>query len=377
MYPPAVYPDHNIEPENQASESAAASSRAKYAQLGSMIAVVAFGIIGLTSFTFLSADDSGANKEAESAALSESAYIEADTDAAGGKFVRLGVLNIASPSPTPQQPTPTPGGSATPIATPDQNSGDWFGYIKPGPSNTGPTTDSLESIGGVTITDTWLNSQNGGSRVVEGKSFTGQVTIEANDVTLRNFVITSGSAYGIRATNGNTGIVIEDGEIKGMSSAGLYGGGFVAKRLNIHDSGVDAVKSTSDMALESSWFHHLGTTPGAHADGVQMVAGNNNVFRGNYCDMPFPAPAGYLANTCFIIQTNNAPIDNIAIEYNWLNGGNITIQIRDKGAGYGAPTNVGIKNNRFGRDYQFDLFKLDGTVALEGNVWDDTSEAVE
>ena len=194
----------------------------------------------------------------------------------------------------------------------------------PGPGNTGPTNPSnLQSVGGMTIT------QDG--TVVENVRIFGSVNIQANNVTIRNFVLDSGNQpYGIRSTNGNTGLVIEDGEMINVSSAHIYGSGFSAYRLNLHESGRDAIKPIQDAIVEACWVHHIGTAPGAHADCVQVRRGGNLIFRGNYFDLPIDIGAPYKQNAALIIQTGEGPIDNVLIENNWLNGGNYTIFVENQ-----------------------------------------------
>jgi hypothetical protein len=236
---------------------------------------------------------------------------------------------------------------------------------KPGPANTGPSDPSIL----VPHNGTYTITQSG---VYENLHVTGAIKIQADNVTLRNFKIDgNGALYGLYVNFGKTGIVIEDGEITDAKSAAVIGGGFTARRLNIHDIGGDAFKTTGDVTVEHSWFHHLGTTPGQHADGNQTRQGSHFVFRYNNCDMPITVPDPYKSNACFQIETAEGAIDDVLIEHNWLNGGNYTIQIRD--SGNGAPTNVRILNNRFGRDYRYGLIKVNGGPhTISGNVWDDT-----
>ena len=302
--------------------------------------IVFFAAIGTTLIFTSRAATPFASVELEQGTLAAGATVGADTNASGGQFVQFG------------------GGVVSETA-------------KPGPTNTGPTNSSaLTPSGSITIT------QDGA--VVENVDISGIVRIQANNVTIRNFRINGGGAsYGIQATYGYSGSIIEDGEIYNINSAGIYGGGFTARRLNIHESGGDAVKPTSNVVFETSWLHHLGTNDGAHADGFQSVGGNNYIFRYNNCDMPVTDPPPYKSNACFIIQTNNSPIDDVLIENNWLNGGNFTVYVTDKGNGHGAPTNARILNNRFGRDYRFGLFRTDGNPVISGNVWDDTGEIVQ
>ena len=238
---------------------------------------------------------------------------------------------------------------------------------KPGPSNTGITQP-------LTPSDSILVKVDGD--IIENLDIDGCIKIQANNVTVRNVRIDCSSFYGINIASGNTGTLIEDVEIFGMTSSGVLGSNFVLRRANIHDSGADATKPGSNVVIENSWFHRLGTIPTSHSDGVQMVSGSNVTMRENNFDMPYDLP-GYTNSQCMIIQTNNGPIDDILIEGNWLNGGGYCVQINDKGNGHGGPTNVRIVNNKFGRDCQFGILRFNNSTAtLSGNIWQDSGEPI-
>lgn len=246
------------------------------------------------------------------------------------------------------------------------------GGVKPGPFNTGPNDPSaLTSSGTIIVTQA--------GAVIENVHVHGTIEIKAPNVTVRNFIIDGGYAqhYGLRATWGHSGLVIEDGEIKNVTSSGIYGGDFSAARLNIHESGGDAIKATSNVLFESSWIHHLGTNDGAHADGDQTRWGSNFIFRGNNMDMPVNVGPPYKSNATFIVQTGAGPVDDFLIEGNWLNGGNFTVYFTDKGVGYGDPTNCRLVNNFFGRDYSFGVLHTTGYVYISGNRWEDNGELMD
>ncbi|MCP3919068.1 MAG: hypothetical protein GY711_26290 [bacterium] len=257
------------------------------------------------------------------------------------------------------------------LSAQDPNNGGGYGP-RPDATNTGPTNPSaLTSVGSMTVTTD--------GALIENVRVGGTLRIKANNVTVRNFIVDGGggSSYGIRATDGYQGIVIEDGEVKNVVSSCIYGGGFTARRLNVHESGGDGFKTTGNVLVEHCWIHHLGTNPGAHADGNQTRYGSNFVFRANNFDMPITVPGPYKSNAALIIQTGEGPIDNVLIEGNWVNGGNFTVYLKDKGVGYGDPTNCTLLNNRFGLDYRFGVLSTTGPVHIEGNVWDGTGELMD
>ena len=221
------------------------------------------------------------------------------------------------------------------------------GFAVPNETNTGPVTDVAEFTpytGRTTIVED--------GTVLENFTFEGILRINANNVTIRNCVMSGVGTYAIHIYDGTTGTVIEDCILENMQSAAILGSNFIASRLEIRNSGSDAIKAFHNFTIEDSWFHHLGFLEGAHADGVQMVQGSNGVIRGNHFDMAYDEE-GYRNSQCIILGTNDGVIDNILIEGNWLNGGNYCLVVKDKGNGWGDPTNITIINNQFGPDYQF------------------------
>jgi hypothetical protein len=244
--------------------------------------------------------------------------------------------------------------------TPPPPSGD---PDRPWAHNTGPSNrGALVPRGGMTITT------NGA--VYENIDVTGDIWIDADNVTIRNFrVNASGKIYGINVLDGHKGVLLEDGEIYNMSSAAILGTGFTARRLHIHDSSGDAIKaqgsSTGPTLVEYCFIEKLGSGAEAHADGDQTRGGSNITFRYNNIYLPSPGKPGYpgapyKTNAAFMLQLG---ISNFVIENNWLNGGNYTIYCQSSG--------IYVRNNIFGSSYQYG--PVDGTCAeWSGNVWEDT-----
>jgi len=242
--------------------------------------------------------------------------------------------------------------------------------LKPGPNNTGFQLNPKV----VVQSDSIKVTEDGA--VLKDIDLTGCIDIAANNVVLQNIRINCSGLYGIHMNSGFENLLIEDVEIFGPLSSGILGSHFTVRRANIHDSGSDAVKAGSNVLIENSWMHKLGTKPMSHSDGVQMVKGDNVVIRGNNIDMPHFL-SGYTNSQCMIIQTNIGTIDNILIEGNWLNGGGYCVQINDKGNGYGPPTNVRIIDNKFGPDCNFGIFRFrDSSPLVSGNIYEESGEPI-
>lgn len=152
----------------------------------------------------------------------------------------------------------------------------------------------------------------------------------------------------------------------------IPGMGFIARRLNIHDSGGDGVKvqgTGGPVKFLNSYIHRLGKEADAHADGNQTIGGSEIAFCYNNIGMPVSGTANYpgdpyKSNAAFIL--NSGDIDNFLIGYNWLNGGNYTI--------YGEP-GVYVMYNFFGRDYRYGI-KAGEFSVWSNNVWGDTGELI-
>ncbi len=114
--------------------------------------------------------------------------------------------------------------------------------------------------------------------------------------------------------------MFEYGEITGaVDSGGIYGSGFTARYMYLHDFKGDALKvenlGTGPTTLEYSYIHNMGigaTAP--HTDGIQAaesgaVSGLITA-RYNYCDMDDLGSC----NRCWFASQGSHTVD---IQYNW------------------------------------------------------------
>ena len=252
---------------------------------------------------------------------------------------------------------------------------------KPGAHNTGPSSpELLTPSGSITIT------QDGA--VIENVAVTGTISVEANDVTIRNFTVDGQMStwYGINVDSAVTGLVIEDGELTGAVSSAVLGSNYTARRLHVHHVGADAFKSTWNVTIERSYVHHIGMNPGTHADGNQTREGGNILLRANNFELPSPSVVsgldGFASNACSINQAKAGNIAGLVMEGNWLNGGNYTVYFSTSDKYHTGLTLTGgqLINNRFGRDFQYGPLRLEGDVidfVCSGNVWEDTGELMD
>jgi hypothetical protein len=208
--------------------------------------------------------------------------------------------------------------------------------------------------------------------VLQNVLISGGLRIRAPNVAVRNFKLDGkGTLYGIECnTYDAPGLVIEDGEVVNCASVGVYGLGFVARRLNVHEQGGDAFKHHGQGSIEACWIHHLGKAAGAHADGDQSLTGAGIVIRGNNIDVPQGLP-GYEGNSALSFSGVFHECRDVLIEENWLNGGTYTVYLTEDQYGL---TNCRFLKNRFGRGFQYGPFYNDTDAVIAGNVWDDTGE---
>lgn len=245
---------------------------------------------------------------------------------------------------------------------------------KPDATNTGPNNPGILSPANAppsTIT------QDGAT--YENFTYTGPITVNADNVTLRNFILDGdGSLYTLNVLPGSTGFTAEHGEIFDGRSTVVYDQGTnnTFRYLYVHESGGDAFKCHGPgVLLEYNFIEKLGTAPGAHADGVQNPASvANQTYRYNNCYIPargapnYPG-SPYTANACWIGNPGSS-YPNLLMENNWLNGGAYTVY---------CSTGMIVRDNLFGRDYRFGPMAGnvgDSCTEFSGNLWEDTLEVI-
>ncbi len=225
---------------------------------------------------------------------------------------------------------------------------------RPGPDSTGPATPAT---GLRRISSAQLATELAAGDVT-GVYVLGQFTAKPahNGRTLTDFVIDAGGqAYGVRSTDGATGLTFRAGLIRNTASTSIYGGGWSASALEMTASGGDCVKPTSNVVLEGSWCHGIGTAPGAHADFVQFqIAGGSANVRvdRNFCDLGVSTLRGSeQANACVQLNEQVTKLTGVSFTGNWLTGGNYTVNCSGPAAGsLGGRDTVWGGDARYGRN---------------------------
>lgn len=234
---------------------------------------------------------------------------------------------------------------------------------KPGPTNTGvPAGTALKKSGSIKV-------ETAGA-VIEDLDIEGQITILADDVTIRRVRVRSGDYYPIRYfDNDNKGLVVEDSEIEGTSddaTAAISFANYTARRLNIHGA-ADGFKADANVLIEDCWIHDLRNGPDQHNDGVQSTGGKGVTLRHNVISGA--------SNACVQTGDNGAATEDLTLECNWFSGGGYSLNIR--GTGATVPKNTKILRNRFARDSAYGPWTLDDpSPTVVGNVWDDDGSPI-
>lgn len=204
--------------------------------------------------------------------------------------------------------------------------------------------------------------------VIENLDITGSVTVLANNVTIRKVRITSDDYYPIRYfDNDNTGLVVEDSEIIGLSgnaTAAISFRNYTARRLNIHGT-ADGFKADANVVIEDCWIHDLSNGAEEHNDGVQATGGPGVTIRRN--NIAGASNAAVMASAPYGVA-----VQNLRIENNLLAGGAYTLNIR--GEGELRPTGTRITNNCFVRDAVYGPWTIDDpSPVIDGNHYIDGS----
>ena len=210
--------------------------------------------------------------------------------------------------------------------------------------------------------------------VLDGITYTSQLSIKAHNVTVRNCEIlmppdeTQGW-YGISNVYNDasgmprsTNLLIENCVVRG-GTTGIYVQYATVLFNDVQEVGKDAMKVSTkgNCRVIGNHVARLGLTPGSHADGIQLVGGSNVVIAYNHFDIP-------------ISHNGNADISRIFIYGNLFDGGNFSVFLTHKtGSPHVAPTLCRMNNNTFTHDYRYGPFSwdYDPLIQVNGNLWDD------
>lgn len=249
----------------------------------------------------------------------------------------------------------------------------------PGPGNTGvPPGKSLKPSNAIRV--------RVAGTVIDGLDVRGDISVEANNVTIKNTKVTNVGEWAIIQRQGASGLTIVDSEVRGngqdkLQFAVINQGGMITIRRNEFAVVSDHI-STSSGLIEDNYIHSPKYFPGDHIDGIQSNSGPGNgqtlIIRHNTIIIDYEQTASIALFQDFGVQ------HSAVIENNLLAGGGYTIY---GGAGkYGKSSNIRIVNNKFSRQVYpkggnfgpVAYWDGDGSGNVwQGNTWLDTGEPVE
>ncbi|WP_066942306.1 hypothetical protein [Microtetraspora fusca] len=254
----------------------------------------------------------------------------------------------ANPPGDPSAATPTgvhasgrPGHRPTPTVrtpTPPAPARAW-----PGPDDTGvPPGVRLRPSTSFTVTRDGM--------VVDGLEVTGSITVEADNVTIRNTRVRGVSDYwGILQRKGHTGLTVEDSEVFGngrrRTQFGILNQGVMitVRRVEIHT--ISKGVSTDQGLVEDSYLHDPKYYSGDHTD---MIMSNGPAVEGTELIIRHNTIVNTLDQTGAVsLFQDFGVVRNVTVQDNLLAGGGWTLYAG--AGGKGASSNVKIVDNVFSR----------------------------
>ena len=186
-----------------------------------------------------------------------------------------------------------------------------------------PAGTTLTPSGGLTISTA--------GTVIDGRDISGQVVVNAPNVTIRNTRIRTNAMFAI--DNNSTGLVVEDTEIINVRVSGQNNChvGIGSSNFTIRRSEITGCENAADIGGDNVTFadnyvHDLDTTGpsyvwgnGPHTDGLQMSPGADNIVVTHNSIDPVGSVTGG-GGTSAIIMGVNGSQSNVTIEDNYLDG---------------------------------------------------------
>ena len=275
---------------------------------------------------------------------------------------RLADLGAADGHETSPKPPPTSPGTTAPSDYPDA-------------ASTGvPAGTTLTAYTGpATITAR--------GTVINAKKITTCLVIKADDVVIKNSLISSTCFFNVLSDDGNTGLQLTDVEIDGRgntgSDSGVNGSGYTCLRCDVHGT-IDGFKAGSGVTIKDSWVHDLAMTDDSHNDGIQSLGTTGLTVKHNRIVLADGA------TSAVILSTGSADaMRNVVISDNLLGGGAFTVY-----GGYSSGvdvksrvSNIAITANRFSTRIHpksgayGPLTSTDSPVVVSGNTWYDGPNA--
>lgn len=233
------------------------------------------------------------------------------------------------------------------------------------PSSTGvPSSTTLSNYTGPTTI-----TANG--TIIDGKQINGNLTIDADNVTIKNSLInysgSGGGGSGAVKILANATAIIDHVEINGNSAVHACvwheGSSAVITYLKCHDvedgvfswfQNAGSPISGNNLTMENSYIYRLNAVESnGHWDGYQTEGAQHVVLRHNVFDM------NQNANAAIAFWNDQQTTDDVLVENNLIRGGGFSVYAEDyspseptnsspnNAVGGNAMTNVRFLNNKF------------------------------
>ncbi|MHC5797838.1 right-handed parallel beta-helix repeat-containing protein [Lacisediminihabitans sp. FW035] len=287
--------------------------------------------------------------------------------AAKAKPVPVVVTPPVAAPPVTTPPVTTPPVAAPPVSAPP---------VAPGPSTpvfipgVWPTAATTGVPAGTRLTASGSLTIRTAGTVIDGLDITGDVSIMAPNVTIKNSRVTG------QIDNESTGTLIQRVEIAGPGVSGAFDAAvgwsnFTCDGCNVHGWGKGFYMVDGNVTIKNSWVHDLSVSGdpgsgGSHNEAIFTQGGTNYVITGNRLD------SGTAPNfsAAVALYGQQKAVMNSLVQGNLMNGGGYCIY-----AGYDAgikPSNVRFLDNTFGNSAYSSCGKYGPAVAFyagNGNQW--------
>lgn len=208
-------------------------------------------------------------------------------------------------------------------------------------------------------------------QVFDAVELRGRLYLDHKDITIKRSRLIGDEYYAVYASEGSSGLTIEDCEITG-------GVGFpdhtTVRRSYAHsgfghnrDDGFIFV--ASHVLIEDCLVDGLAGGDGAHVDGIQGMGGADVVFRHNWVDPTSPPiENGGVNAAIFVSPEFDVPSSDVTVECNMILGGESWYPLRL----YSTSGNVVVRGNRFDRNFLGVPAHFEETTPT---VWEDNAFA--
>jgi hypothetical protein len=278
--------------------------------------------------------------------------------------------------------------TAAAVSTP-ASSGTAGPTVMPGPSNTGPQS-------GVTLTPSGTVTVTQDGAVIQNLAITGQLFIDANNVTIKNCTVNDGDQsnyYAVQIEAGITNTTIENSSFTNTGD-GAYAivtewqtANTTISNCQFYNTAGSAIDLNGESAtVENNWFYEIGNfasgvvnngqTGDFHTDDIFMSNGTLNLLNNNI-DSPNATTINGVnygdASILFICPFSSADvIGTVNIENNYIDGGGYMFYMMGQGQ-------VTVANNVIGADYGYNIIYpsyVGDPIVWTNNVFQPTGQTL-